>query len=58
MDNLRGKEKMNEEEKLKVCPLSGDMGKIFVIRLVRHSSGVKFVPVVKCQWCSEELKNV
>jgi len=49
---------MTEEEKLKVCPLSGDTGKIFFIRLIKHNGGVEFVPAIRCQWCGEELKNV
>jgi len=49
---------MTEEEQPKVCPLSGDTGKIFVIRVIKHDGGVEFVPVIKCQWCGEELKNV
>ena len=55
---MKDEEKMSEKKKLKVCPLSGDTGKIFVIRLVKHSSGVEFVPTIKCLWCGEELRNV
>jgi len=42
-----------EEEQLKVCPLSGDMGKMFVIRVINHDGGVELVPVIKCLWCGK-----
>ena len=38
---------MTEEEQLKVCPLSGDTGKIFVIRVIKHDGGVEFVPMIE-----------
>ena len=55
---MRDEEKMNDGEKLKVCPLSSDTGKLSVIRIIKRDSGVEFVPVIKCLWCGEGLKNV
>ena len=52
------KESMTEEEQLKVCPLSGERGKMFVIRVIKRDGGVELVPTIKCLWCGEKLKNV
>ena len=42
------------EEQLKVCPLSGDTGKMFVIRVIKREGGVELVPMIKCLWCGEK----